>query len=955
MWNRRRESKPGGKRPTMSRRRRLLIAAIGLLLLVLFSLTTIATLWTDLLWYQELGFEGVFWTRIEAWAAVAAAAGLIFAVIFFINLYLARRLSPKIRVMGRVNDEEIVELVPLSDRRALGIIAGVTAVFTLLFALGAGSTWRTVLLYLNQVDFGYEDPLFGLDASFFVFTLPLLEAASTFLWMTLLLTILGTAAVYVFDQAVSIENERSLKLAPHVKGHLSVLAALALLLVAFGYVMDAWRLDFSLRGVSFGASYTDVNAQLPVLYILAAVAAVSALILLVNIYYRGWRLPAAAIALLAVVWLLAGQIYPAFVQQYQVSPNEIEAEDEYIASNIEATRFAYGLERVTVREFSAEETLEYADVTRNAETIDNIRLWDPRPALDTYSQLQELRIYYDFQDVDIDRYDIDGNYRQVLVAAREMNQSQLQAQAQTWVNQHLTYTHGYGVVASPVNEVRGEGLPVFFVQDIPPRSVTDLEITQPAIYYGEAGADYVLVRTTAREFDYPQGDQNVYVDDYSGRGGVSVASLPRQAAFALRFGTLKLMLSEYLTEDSRLMYRRTLQERVPEAAPFLQYDRDPYMVVRADGSLAWIWDAYTTTDYFPYSQPRSAGYNYIRNSVKVVVDAFNGDVTYYLMDEADAVANTWANVFPDLFTPGSEMPDDLRAHIRYPEDLFTVQSEVLSLYHMQDPQVFYNKEDAWEIPMEQYAGETVPVVPYYVIMGLPGGQGEEFLLLRPFTPLQKQNMISWLGGRSDGENYGELVLFSFPKDKLIYGPAQVEARISNDPAISEQVTLWDQAGSRVIRGNLLVIPIEDSILYVEPLYLQAEQSPIPELKRVIVSYGDRVVMAEDLQGALEDIFDQESPPATVTTATPGTTTTEPGDNTTTEPGATTTTEAATTGTTVPGGELPSDVDALIALADQHYQAAEAAQREGDWTTYGEETEALGQVLERLQTLAGSQG
>lgn len=922
-------------------------------MLVLFALLTAAGIWTDLLWFQEVGYEVVFWTRIQAWLLTALAGGAVFLLVFFTNLYLARRLSPRIRLTANPQDDVIVELVPTGDRTVRNVILGASLVLALFFALAAGGMWQTVLLYLNQTSFGYTDPIFGREAAFFVFTLPFLTGIHSFLWVTLGLTIIGTVAVYVFDRAIFVrEDQRGIGLAPHVKGHLSVLAALALILKAGGYLFDTWMLNYSTRGVVFGASYADVVAELPVLRILAVVALVSALIFLVNMYYRGWRLPLVAVGLLVAMWLIAGQIYPAIVQQYRVSPNEIQVESPYIEHNIEATRFAFGLDQVTARPFSAEQQLSPEDIEANRATVDNIRLWDPKPLLDTYRQIQEIRLYYEFRDVDVDRYEIDGNYRQVLLSVRELDQGSLQPQAQTWVNQHLSYTHGYGVVVSPVNEVTGDGLPVLFVRDIPPRTETNLEITRPEIYYGEMSNEYVLVKTTAREFDYPRGNENVFAT-YEGEGGVHLGSLARQAAFALRFGTVKLLLSDFLVSDSRIMYHRTITERVRKIAPFLRYDADPYMVIRDDGSLTWMWDAYTTSSDFPYSQPRSTGLNYIRNSIKVAVDAYNGTVTFYQIDPDDAVAKAWGQVFPGLLTPGEELPDDLRRHLRYPEDLFRIQAEVLATYHMLDPQVFYNREDVWEIPKELYENQQIEVLPYYVIMGLPGEREEEFLLLQPFTPVGKENMIAWLAARMDGDNYGELLVFEFPKDRQLFGPMQVEARINNTPEIAEQITLWDQAGSRVVRGNLLVIPVEDALIYVEPLYLRSEQSPIPELRRVIAAYQNRIVMEPTLGEALEAVFRPDGPGVTTPTTGPiveAPTTTEPGatTTTTTEPVVTTTVPPGTTTTTAPGTPLPSERAALIALAQQHYDASLEAQRLGDWAEYGRLIAELGRVLTALQ-------
>jgi uncharacterized protein len=938
--NQRQEGGAGG-RPTDPKktasashwRRNLAIAAAAVVVLFIASML-LARFWTDLLWFGEVGYTQIFWTRIWARVLLGLAGGLLFLAVFLVNVLLARRFSPRVRLSAVDSQGEVLELVPTEDRVVRWIVVGFSLVLAFFFGLAASGNWSDTLAFLNQVPFGRNDPVFGLDASFFVFTLPFLRDVLSLVVWAVILSLVGTVIVYVLDRALSVTEERRVVLAPHVKGHLSVLFALLLLTKGVDWLLSSWELNYSTRGVVFGASYTDVHAELPVLRFLAIVSVVAAVILLVNIKYKGWRLPAAAVGLMLLVWIGAGQIYPAIIQSYRVSPNEIEAESPFIANNIAATRWAFGLEQVTTMPFPATQQLTAADIEANAATINNIRLWDTKPLLDAYTQLQEIRLYYRFTDVDVDRYVVDGTYRSVMLAARELDQNQLQDQAKTWVNQHLTYTHGFGIVVSPVNQVTSEGLPDFTVKDIPPQGATDLQILKPQIYYGEVGNDYVVVQTGAKEFDYPKGDANVFTT-YNGSGGVGIGSIFRQAAFSARFGTVKLLFSNYFTADSRIMYRRTIKERVQAIAPFLQYDRDPYMVVRDDGSLVWMWDAYTTSTRVPYSQPRSSGVNYIRNSVKVVIDAYNGTVTFYQFDPTDALASTWAKVYPGLFKPASELPEDLRAHLRYPEDLYTLQAEVLATYHMLEPQVFYNKEDVWQIPKELAGSEETPVAPYYVIMGLPNEASEEFLLLQPFAPLDKKNMVAWMAARMDGDKYGQLVVFSFSKDKLVFGPAQVEARISNDPVISGQLTLWDQAGSSVIRGNLFVIPIEDSIIYVEPLYLQAEQSPIPELTRVIVSYEDQVVMEPTLAQALNDIF-----------LGGGTTTTTSGTTTTTVPATTTTTVPPTT-TTAPGTPLPTDRASLIALAQQHYDAALAAQRAGNWAEYGREISELGRVLTAL--------
>jgi uncharacterized protein len=924
--------------------RRAVLVVIGLVV-VLGIFGIVSRIWTEYLWYAEVGYTTVFWTPIVARLCVGIFFAVAFFIVFYGNLWLARKISPKLLAVPGAEDGEILDLA--ERRRWPGrLMLLVSIVLAVIIGVIYSSNWEQVLLFLRQGDFGYADPLFNRDASFFVFTLPLWNLLVNFVGLTLLFTFVATAFTYVADRAMVLNAQNKIRLASHVKAHLSVILALAMVAKAGDYMLQTWALDYSDRGAVFGASYTDVHASLPVLHFLAIVSLVAAAIFLANIRYKGWRLPAIAIAIMFLTWAIGGKAYPAIIQQYKVSPNEIAAETPYIANNIEATRWAFGLDGVTTVQSAATTDLTAEDVRANAGTIENVRLWEPRPALDTYSQIQEIRLYYSFVDVDVDRYIIDGQLRQVLLSARELEQAQLQQQSQTWVNQHLTYTHGYGLVMSPVNEAGPDGLPILYVRDIPPRTDTDLKITRPEIYYGELGNDFIVVRTTSPEFDYPQGDTNVPAT-YDGQGGVPLGSKVRQAALAFRFGDARLFFSSAYTDESRIMYRRTITDRVQALAPFLHYDRDPYLVLRDDGSLVWMWDAYTTTERFPYSQPRADGTNYIRNPIKVVINAYDGQVTFYQIDPDDPVANAWGRIFEGLFTPGDQMPEDLRRHIRYPEDLYSAQAETLTVYHMTDPQIFYNKEDAWEIPKEVYSEEQIPVTPYYQMLALPGSTDPEFALLLPFSPLGKDNMTSQLVALQDGDNYGKLVLISYPKDKLIFGPAQVEARISNDPDISAQITLWSQAGSQVIRGNLLVIPVDQSIMYFEPLYLQAQQSPIPELTRVIVSYGDHVVMEPTLGDALTQLFGEVIGEESSTTTTSGTTsTTTPGEtSSSTTSSSTTTTEPSGTTTT-----LSSDQAALIAQANEHYSAALEAQRRGDWTEYGHQIEALGAVLEALAAL-----
>jgi uncharacterized protein len=919
---------------------------IVIALIIFFGLgSLISRVWTNYLWYQEVSYTNVFWTPIVARLCVGLFFAVVFFALFYGSLWLARKISPRLLAVPETQDDNVFEWA--AKRKWPGrLMLAVSIVIAIIVGAIYSSRWEQILLFLNRADFGYLDPQFGEDASFFVFTLPVWSMLVNFVGAALLFAFIATAFTYVVDRALVLNQNNKIRLAPHVKAHLSAILALAMVAKAADYMLQRWELDYSTRGATFGASYTDVHASLPVLTFLAIVSLIAAAIFLVNIRYKGWRLPAIAIAVMFLTWAIAGKAYPAIIQQYKVSPNEITAESEYIARNIDATRWAFGLNEITKVSSQASTDLTAADVVANSGTTNNVRLWEPRPALSTYAQIQEIRLYYSFNDVDVDRYVVDGEYRQVLMSARELDQTQLPEQSQTWVNQHLTYTHGYGFVLSPVNEATSSGLPRLFVSDIPPVTDTDLKISRPEIYYGESGNSYVVIGTTSPEFDYPKGDANEFVKSYTGEGGVSIGSRARRLAFAFRFNSMKLFFSSSLTEDSRIMYRRTLEERVEALAPFLAYDGDPYLVLRDDGSLVWMWDAYTHSSRFPYSQPASNdSTNYIRNSIKVVIDAYSGRVIFYQIDPDDPMANAWGKVFDGLFTPGDQMPEDLRRHMRYPEDLYSLQASVLATYHMTDPQIFYNKEDMWEIPMEIYGQEEIPVAPYYEVLALPGATEPEFALLQPFAPLSKKNMVSLLAARQDGENYGKLMLVDFPKNKLIYGPSQMEARISNDPVISSQLTLWSQAGSQVIRGNLLVVPIKESLMYFEPVYLQAEQSPIPELTRVIAAYGDEIVMEPTLTDALVKIFGEEVGPGTTITS---------GGTTTTLPSTTTTTVASsTTTTTVVGGTtttLPSDVAALIELANQYYQAAIEAQKSGDWGEYGRQLEELGRVLEALEAL-----
>ncbi|MFC1568516.1 UPF0182 family protein, partial [Candidatus Margulisiibacteriota bacterium] len=857
-------------------RRFPLVFAIVLFFVSWTAIQSLISLYPTFLWFENLGFDSVFWINLWARVLTGLAYGLIFLVIVGLNLAVARwlvkdlsrgkrRKAPAdIKRMiqelfgegGGGEEEGMIDVTPEPEamRRtnifwALGLLA-----VSFFMGLSAVTQWQVVLKALNAVPFGISDPIFGRDVGFYIFNLPLQKFSQGFIFSSLVLSLFGAAFIYLTSGAVSIERLKPV-FSKGVKAHLGLLLAALSLIFAWGLWLGELEILYSARGVVFGAGYTDVKAQLMAYNLQIVVLILLSAFFIATIFIKDYRLPLAGIASYLVIALVMGGIYPAIVQNFQVKPSEISMEAPYIVNGIKFTRLAYGLDQVEEREFAADQKLSLWQLRQNTQTVSNIRLWDPRPLIKTYRQLQGIRLYYDFADVDVDRYQINGNYQQVMLSPRELKVNNLPAKAQTWVNQHLKFTHGYGACLSPVARQTPEGLPDLIVKNIPPETKTNLKITRPEIYYGEETDDYVIVKTKEQEFDYPKGDKNIYTT-YQGRGGVQISSLLRKLAFTIKYADVKILLTEYITSDSRILFDRNIHARVRKIAPFLRYDRDPYMVI-SDGRLFWIQDAYTISDRYPYSDPTGSGFsqfNYIRNSVKIVIDAYNGDVTYYIVDEKDPIALTYQKIYPKLFKALAEMPDDLKLHLRYPEDLFMVQAHKYAVFHMEDPQVFYNQEDLWHTPKEVYAGSEVPMAAYYIIMKLPEERKEEFLLMLPFTPNNKDNMISWLAARSDMPNYGKLIVYKFPKDKLIYGPKQIEARIDQQTEISQQFTLWGQVGSSVIRGNLLAIPIEQSIVYVEPIYLEASSGELPELKRVIAVYGKNVAMAETLDGALSAVF-----------------------------------------------------------------------------------------------------
>lgn len=869
---------------------------LGALLVFVMSIPALASLYTEYLWFGEVEYTSVFLTILKT----KLTLGVLVAAGFFLITML--------------NFRKMAKNVPDSSPFP-GFVLVAALVFSIFMGFVASFGWDIFLRFINQVPFDSADPIFNRDIGFYFFSLPFYVYVKNLLLVGFFLIGLLTLGFYMFFGGALVSDEDSgayrfemPSLNWSYISHVLVIAGIILVLLGIGNLLDRYSILYSARGAVYGAGYTDINVQLPLITSTAVLFFVAAIASFAAARYNDIKWPVLALAILMVV-SITGNSAAGFVQQYKVTPDEYNIEKPYLSHNIKFTRAAYDLEDVEEVEFPANYNLTVSDLEGNMQTIDNIRLWDWKPLKRTYEQLQLIRTYYDFNDVDVDRYSINGDYKQVMLSTREINPEFLPER--TWVNEHLVYTHGYGLAMSPVRYISSEGLPVLYIKDIPPKSEY-FDIERPEIYYGEITSNYVVVNSKTEEFDYSKGDENIYTK-YQGPGGIELSSVFRRAAMAMRYNSLKLFVSDSVTSESRIMLYRNIEDRVKAIAPFLIYDRDPYTVT-SDGRIYWIIDGYTVSDRYPYSEP-SGNINYIRNTVKVVIDAYDGKISFYAMED-EPIINVYEKIFPQLFLPFSEMPDDLKRHVRYPEDLFTVQASKYLVYHMTNVRVFYNKEDQWEIPQEIYEGNRINMEPYYLITRLPGSESEEFILLLPFTPRAKNNMIAWMAASGDLENYGQRVVYVFPKDKLIYGPIQIEARIDQDPEISQDFTLWGQSGSRVIRGNLLVIPIEDSLLYVEPVYLRSEQEDaLPELKRVIVSFGDKLTMQETLEESLSVVFgDAELAPA-------------PSE------------------IVVPTGERTREE--LIVEALEHYQRAQEYMKEGNWSAYGEELYKLEAILTEL--------
>ena len=885
---------------------------------LLFVLPSLATVYTDWLWFLELGHEQVFLRILSARFLLGGAVALLALAVLLGNVRLAQNALGRrsFTIFGPQGPQTIaLDMARLRPLFYLG-----ASVAALLIGWYASARWDVWLMSRNAVPFGQGDPILGHDISFYLFHLPFLQLVHSIAVITVLLAAVAVAAAHIAGQNLMFDPGRGLLIGQSARRHLSWLAAVLFLLAAFKAWLDIPELLITPSGVVHGASYVDVYARIPTHWGLVAAACIGAILAAYqSMLPRLW--PVLTAVGLYVGVAIVGGLYAAILQRFVVAPNEQVRETPFIAHSIAATRAGLALDRVVERELSGEATLTPEDIRRNAATLDNIPLWNDQPLLDTFGQIQEIRTYYDFVSVDNDRYVIDGEYRQIMLSAREMNSDALPSA--TWINQRLTFTHGYGLTLGPVNQVTPEGLPGLFIRDLPLHSSVDLKVDRPEIYFGELSNDHVFVRTATAEFDYPKGDDNVF-GTYEGRGGVQVGGLLRRLMLAVRFRSPNILLSPNLHADSRVLMYRRIGERVRRIAPFLTYDSDPYLAI-SGGRLIWVQDAYTTSTRYPYSAPGPGGINYIRNSVKVTIDAYDGTTVFHLLDTSDPVAATLGRIFPTLFRPLSEMPEDLRTRLRYPQDIFAIQAAVFSTYHMTNPATFYNREDQWDIPSLEEGPGARPMAPYYTIMKLPGEASAEYIQMLPFTPRQKDNLAAWMVARSDGENYGQLMVFQFPKQTVIFGPRQIAARIRQDQVIAPQITLWNQQGSEVIQGTLLVVPIEESLLYIRPLYLRAAGGRIPELKRVIVAYQNQIVMEESLEEALARLFpgadmklSLPSAPAVTTQALPQISLREKG------------------------------VSAELAVqALRHYERAIQAQREGDWALYGEEINRLGEVLKQM--------
>jgi uncharacterized membrane protein (UPF0182 family) len=890
----------------MKNRKPFVFIAGILALLFLFG-GTLVSVYTDWLFFSDLDYQSIFTKILSTQLLLGFTFGLLSLVFIMMNLFFANRAHfAPVELFFDGQTQISLNIAMLAKwvkpiTTILGILAG------LYVGLLGSSLWNEFLLFQNRLSVGMSDPFFNQDVGFYLFVVPWLEIIKNFITLLIFMTLFLVLINYFLRGGIAVQ-EKNLSIDKRVRIHASFLAGLFIINIAFGLYLDQFQLLLSPQGIIFGAGYADVHARMYVLRVLIVLTVLSGVLFIAGAFRGSRKIMIAPLGLTALVYVIGLLIYPALLQSLKVTPNELVLERPFIENHIRFTRFGYDLDRITVSPFDVSYSLTSKDLEKNNATIKNIRLWDDAPTQRTYSQLQQIRTYYSFKDVDNDRYRVNGEYMQVMLSPRELSHDDLPSRS--WINEKLVFTHGFGISMGPVSRISKEGLPEFIIKDIPPVSSSDITVTRPEIYFGELSSDYVVIKTKVPEFNYPTSEGNVYTS-YEGKGGVELSSVLKKAAFAVKFQTEKLLLSSDITPASRILFYRNIIERARKIAPFLVYDQDPYIVIADDGRLLWIIDAYTTSNRVPYSNPLNNKINYIRNSVKVVVDAYNGTVQFFISDPDDVIMKVYNAMFPKLFLPLSAMDDDLRKHIRYPREFIQIQAKMFSTYHMTDPKVFYNKEDLWEIP--SYGEE--PIEPYYTIMKLPEEKQEEYILLLPYTPSKRDNLAAWIAGRCDEPHYGNLIVYTFPRDRLVFGPRQIDARIDQDSYISQQLTLWGQRGSKVIRGSLLIIPIETSLLYVQPLYLAAEdKGGLPELRRVILAFENNVVMEENLELGLQQLFGGRLGSSLRAKET---------------------------------GDEKTPLDQLAKEAAQTYERLNEQIRQGNWAGYGEELKKLGQILNKM--------
>lgn len=896
---------------------------IGVIILIFFLLGNFSDMIVKYLWLDELGYLGVFWTIKKTQLMLFLIALAVALIYIGLNVrYITKGIKPlHVNINQRPGDEpRYISIKPGQVKFILYSIATLIGIF---FAFSWLFRWKSYLRFIHAQSFGVTEPIFGRDASFYVFRLPFLESIqNSLIFLVFFITII-TIIYHFASRGISLgksQFSQNIQAEAGAYKQIYLNAGIWFLLLGWGYYLSRFHLLSKHNEIIYGVNYTDEHILIPVLWVMTIGCVLLGLYTFVQIYQNKInRLIAGAITLL-VIGIVGQAFLPGLIQNFKVDPSELSLEKPYIKNNIKFTRKAYNLDDVNVKEYNAIDTITLDQIMHHWDAIKNTRIWDQKLTVESYRQLQEIRLYYQFHNIDLDRYHTSEGYRQVLIAARELT-AQLPPQARTWVNQHLQYTHGYGIVMSPSTQKTPEGSPIFYIKDIPPQSDIGLQVQQPAIYYGELNSGFKLVNTKISELDYPKGDKNVYTQ-YKGKGGVPIDNYLKQLLFAWHFGDVNILLTQYIREGSKIQFWRSMTRRVEKIAPFLQLDDDPYVVLDK-GKLYWMLDAYTVASYYPYSEPYRNNYNYIRNSVKVVMDAYDGTIQFYVSNPEDPVIQVYREAFPGVFKPLEEMPGELKEHIKYPKDLFRIQLEKFSTYHMNDPRVFYNQEDLWERPIETFGGNQIRMEPYYLLGILPNTEKLQYMLICPMTPRNRDNMISWMVVKSDFPGYGQIINYELPKEKLFLGPAQIEAKINQNTRISSQISLWDQRGSQVIRGNLMVIPIENSFLYVEPVFLFSTSVNIPQLKRVIATTGSNVVMEPTLKEAIYALYGKSPEGKTqVSTVTQG-----KQQPIAEEPGKV---------------NLPPQLDQLINLWDE----MTGALQDGDWEKFGKKMDEINQLLEK---------